>query len=206
MVNRLGDRLPQFTPKEIALVHGSSEVRPPALRSRAADASPQLTVRRRAPAQFYGMNTYTTNTVRAGGQDEPNGNALLGFDRPDGTTALGTQCASARRCAPACSAGSSTLTLTLPSIAPAEEPWLQDVPWGFRALLKYLADRYRKPIYVTENGFAVKGESKLSKEAALRQSAPVVLRAFAPARRLTPRPCSTLPQATRTASSSTRAT
>ena len=36
----------------------------------------------------------------------------------------------------------------------AEERWLQDVPWGFRALLNYLAARYQKPIYVTENGCA----------------------------------------------------
>lgn len=51
----------------------------------------------------------------------------------------------------------------------AEERWLQDVPWGFRALLNYLAARYQKPIYVTENGFAVKGESGMSKEKALRE-------------------------------------
>ena len=35
MKEMLGDRLPRFTPEELALVHGSSE--------------------------FYGMNTYTTN-------------------------------------------------------------------------------------------------------------------------------------------------
>lgn len=51
----------------------------------------------------------------------------------------------------------------------AEERWLQDVPWGFRALLKYLSDRYQKPIYVTENGFAVKGESAMPKAKAIRK-------------------------------------
>lgn len=51
----------------------------------------------------------------------------------------------------------------------AEERWLQDVPWGFRALLKYLGDRYQKPIYVTENGFAVKGESAMPKAKAIRK-------------------------------------
>ena len=33
----------------------------------------------------------------------------------------------------------------------AELGWLRDVPWGFRKLLKYLSQRYQKPIYVTEN-------------------------------------------------------
>ncbi|EMD36781.1 glycoside hydrolase family 1 protein [Gelatoporia subvermispora B] len=109
----LGARLPAFTPEELAVVKGSSD--------------------------FYGMNTYTTNLCKAGGEDEFQGRAEYTFTRPDGTQ-LGTQA----HCA-----------------------WLQDYPQGFRELLNYLYKRYRKPIYVTENGFAVKDENSMSIEQAL---------------------------------------
>ena len=84
MKEMLGDRLPTFTDEEIALVKGSSD--------------------------FYGMNTYTTNLTKAGGDDEFQGRAEYTFTRPDGTQ-LGTQA----HCA-----------------------WLQTYPDGFRALLNYL--------------------------------------------------------------------
>ncbi|CDZ98434.1 glycoside hydrolase family 1 protein [Phaffia rhodozyma] len=114
LVKRLGDRLPKFTEDEIKLVHGSSD--------------------------FYGCNTYTTNTIVAGGCDEFDGNAILSFQRPDGSgRELGVQ---------------------------SEADWLQDVPWGLRALLNYLYKRYKLPIFMTENGFAVKGEHKMEKEQA----------------------------------------
>ncbi|KAJ6541732.1 glycoside hydrolase family 1 protein [Mycena capillaripes] len=116
MQQMLGNRLPQFTPAELALVKGSSD--------------------------FYGMNTYTTNLCRAGGDDEFQGLVDYTFTRRDGTQ-LGTQA----HCA-----------------------WLQDYPEGFRALLNYLWKRYRLPIYVTENGFAVKNESAMSKEAAVKDT------------------------------------
>ena len=66
MKEMLGDRLPRFTPEELAVVTGSSE--------------------------FYGMNTYTTNLTREGGPtgDEFQGRAEYTFTRPDGTQ-LGTQ-------------------------------------------------------------------------------------------------------------------
>lgn len=77
----LGDRLPEFTLEEWAVVKGSSD--------------------------FYGMNTYTTNLcskwsnssalsisfisrTEAGGDDEFQGNVEYTFTRPDGTQ-LGTQ-------------------------------------------------------------------------------------------------------------------
>ncbi|GJE93439.1 glycoside hydrolase family 1 protein [Phanerochaete sordida] len=114
MKEMLGDRLPEFTPEELAVVKGSSD--------------------------FYGMNTYTTNLCKAGGEDEFQGNVEYTFTRPDGSQ-LGT----AAHC-----------------------PWLQDYAPGFRQLLNYLYKRYRKPIYVTENGFAVKDENAKPLEEALK--------------------------------------
>ncbi|KAF4613289.1 hypothetical protein D9613_010794 [Agrocybe pediades] len=112
----LGNRMPDFTPDEWAIVKGSSD--------------------------FYGMNTYTTNLCRAGGDDEFQGLVDYTFTRPDGTQ-LGNQA----HCA-----------------------WLQDYPDGFRALLNYLWKRYKLPIFVTENGFAVKGENDKPLEEALQDS------------------------------------
>ncbi|KAF7307460.1 Glycoside hydrolase family 1 protein [Mycena indigotica] len=112
----LGARLAPFTPEEWKLVHGSSD--------------------------FYGMNTYTTNLCRAGGDDEFQGLVDYTFTRPDGTQ-LGTQA----HCA-----------------------WLQDYPEGFRSLLNYLWKRYRKPIYVTENGFAVMNESSKPRDVAVNDT------------------------------------
>ncbi|KDQ32486.1 glycoside hydrolase family 1 protein [Pleurotus ostreatus PC15] len=103
----LGNRMPDFTPAEWKVVKGSSD--------------------------FYGMNTYTTNLARAGGDDEFQGLVDYTFTRPDGSQ-LGVQ---------------------------AECAWLQDYPDGFRSLLNYLWKRYKTPIFVTENGFAVKGENEM---------------------------------------------
>ncbi|OAX32161.1 glycoside hydrolase family 1 protein [Rhizopogon vinicolor AM-OR11-026] len=105
----LRDRLPVFTLEELAVVKGSSD--------------------------FYGMNTYTTNLCRAGGNDEFQGFVEYTFSRPDGSQ-LGTQA----HCA-----------------------WLQDYPEGFRY-------RYNLPIYVTENGFAVKDEHMKPIEEALQDN------------------------------------
>jgi beta-glucosidase len=116
MREMLGDRLPEFSEEEIKLVKGSSD--------------------------FYGMNTYTTNLCRAGGDDEFQGLVDYTFTRPDGTQ-LGKQA----HCA-----------------------WLQDYPEGFRSLLNYLWNRYHLPIYVTENGFAVKDEDSMPLEQALNDT------------------------------------
>ncbi|KDQ20029.1 glycoside hydrolase family 1 protein [Botryobasidium botryosum FD-172 SS1] len=112
----LGDRLPDFTPEEIELVKGSSD--------------------------FFGLNTYTTNLVKAGGTNEFDGNVIKTFVRPDGTS-LGTQ---------------------------AQSPWLQAYPDGFRQLLGYLYKRYGSPVHVTENGFSVKDEGKKSIEEAIHDT------------------------------------
>ncbi|RDB27621.1 Beta-glucosidase 1B [Hypsizygus marmoreus] len=119
LLSSLGDRLPKFTSEEIAIVHGSSD--------------------------FFGLNTYTSNLVQPGGNDEFNGKVTTGFVRPDGTQ-LGTQ---------------------------AHVPWLQSYAPGFRALLNYLWKTYKKPVYVTENGFAVKDENKLTATEAVKDTARV---------------------------------
>ncbi|KAG2739879.1 glycoside hydrolase family 1 protein [Suillus brevipes Sb2] len=116
MKQMLRGRLPEFTPEELNVVKGSSD--------------------------FYGMNTYTTNLCRDGGDDELQGLVEYTFIRPDGTQ-LGTQA----HCA-----------------------WLQDYPQGFRHLLNYIWKRYKLPIYVTENGFAVKDEHLKPIEDALQDN------------------------------------
>ncbi|TFL04985.1 glycoside hydrolase family 1 protein [Pterulicium gracile] len=93
-------------------------------------------------SDFYGMNTYTTKLCMDGGNDEFQGNVKTTFTRPDGTQ-LGNQ---------------------------AHCSWLQDYAPGFRALLNYLWKRYQSPIYVTENGFAVKDEHTKSVEDAIKDT------------------------------------
>ncbi|KAG8933354.1 Beta-glucosidase 1B [Tulasnella sp. 418] len=116
MYEVLGDRMPKWTPEEIALVHGSSD--------------------------FYGMNTYTTDLTKGGGDDEFQGNTIYTFTRPDGTD-LGCQ---------------------------AHCGWLQAYAPGFRLLLNYLYKKYKMPIYVTENGFAVKDEDSLPVDQAVHDT------------------------------------
>ncbi|TFK41686.1 beta-glucosidase 1A [Crucibulum laeve] len=109
----LGDRLPEFTPEEVAVIKGSSD--------------------------FFGLNTYTSNIVKAGGTNEFNGQVTTTFTRSDGIQ-LGTQ---------------------------AIVPWLQTYAPGFRSLLNYLRKTYNKPIYITENGFAAKGDVDQAPEQAV---------------------------------------
>ncbi|KAI0711358.1 beta-glucosidase 1A [Earliella scabrosa] len=106
----IGDRLPEFTAEELAVVKGSSD--------------------------FFGLNTYTTQLVKEGGDHEIQGNVKYTFTRPDGTQ-LGKQ---------------------------AHVSWLQAYAPGFRSLLNYLWKTYNMPIYVTENGFAAKDENVLPVE------------------------------------------
>ncbi|THG95264.1 hypothetical protein EW026_g6363 [Hermanssonia centrifuga] len=143
MKQMLGDRLPDFTPAELAVVKGSSD--------------------------FYGMNTYTTNLCKAGGEDEFQGHVEYTFTRPDGTQ-LGTQahCAWLQDCecgVDLCLAEEDILTATLLAGG-------IDAP-GFRDLLNYLYKQpsdldILSPFSVTENGFAVKDEDKKTVEEALQ--------------------------------------
>ncbi|KAI0371234.1 beta-glucosidase 1A [Pilatotrama ljubarskyi] len=112
----IGDRLPDFTDEEISIVKGSSD--------------------------FFGLNTYTTQLVREGGNNEIQGHVKYTFTRPDGTQ-LGKQ---------------------------SHVPWLQSYPPGFRSLLNYLWETYKLPIYVTENGFPVKDENKLPVDKAIHDT------------------------------------
>ncbi|KAI0263103.1 beta-glucosidase 1A [Gloeopeniophorella convolvens] len=104
--DRIGSRLPEFTPEEVEVLKSSS-------------------------SDFFGLNTYTSHLVRPGGTNDLNGGVQYTFTRPDGTQ-LGTQ---------------------------AHVAWLQAYAPGFRQLLKYVWERYGKPVYVTENGFAQKDEN-----------------------------------------------
>jgi beta-glucosidase len=112
MIKQLGSRLPAWTPEDLALVHGSND--------------------------FYGMNHYCANYIRAGtGEPDPTdvaGNLELLLEDKNGH-----------------------------SIGPiTQSPWLRPCAIGFRKLLKWLSDRYGYPkIYVTENGTSILGENDL---------------------------------------------
>lgn len=105
---QLGDRLPNFTPEEKRLVHGSSD--------------------------FYGMNSYTAYYARH--LDDPpdafdyRGNVEFLKENKSGT----------------------------PRGKETDTPWLAYAPWGWAKTIRWIWDRYQKPIYITENGTTVAGE------------------------------------------------
>lgn len=119
MRDQLGPRLPKFSVEERGLVQGSND--------------------------FYGMNHYTSDFVRARkgvpAEDDYNGNLeVLKINKSGDSIGPETQCA-----------------------------WLRPHPSGFRKLLKWISDRYdRPPIYVTENGTSIKGENDLPVEQILQ--------------------------------------
>lgn len=46
-----------------------------------------------------------------------------------------------------------------------QSPWLRPYAIGFRKLMKWISDRYGRPIiYVTENGTSLKGENDKSRD------------------------------------------
>ncbi|KAJ3056274.1 Beta-glucosidase 1B [Rhizophlyctis rosea] len=123
---------------------------PPSMRAQLGDRLPTFTKEESAllkgSSDFYGMNHYTTNYVWNRNEpptlDDQLGNVLKGFISKDGEE-LGP---------------------------PAESPWLRPCPWGFRKLLNWLWNRYQTPIYITENGCSVKGESDLGVEQAVHDT------------------------------------
>jgi len=106
----LGDRLPEYSPEEWAVVKDSSD--------------------------FFGLNTYSTSLVQEGGTDEFNGKVNTGFVKKDGTDLA----------------------------PPSHVNWLRTYPLGFRALLNWVWDNYKTPIYITENGYPAKGENTMAVE------------------------------------------
>ena len=121
MRKQLGDRLPEFTPSERALVQGSND--------------------------FYGMNTYCSNYIRHKTTPPERGDFAGNLDmlqENKNGVAVGPV---------------------------TQSPWLQPDPPGFRVLLKWISDRYNRPmIFVTENGTSIKGENDMSKEEILQDS------------------------------------
>ncbi|KAI0070535.1 beta-glucosidase 1A [Panus rudis PR-1116 ss-1] len=96
-------------------------------------------------SDFFGLNTYTTHIVKdttGSSTDVLSGFVATGHTRRDGSE-HGTQ---------------------------SDLPWLQTYGPGFRDLLNYLWKTYKKPIYVTENGFPVKGENDLPVDQAIHDN------------------------------------
>jgi len=119
MRKQLGDRLPEFTDDERALVRGSNDI--------------------------YGMNHYCANYIKH------------------------------KRTSPELEDFTGNLEVLLEDknghlIGPeTQSPWLRPYPNGFRKLIKWISDRYGKPImYVTENGTSLKGENGIPVEQILQ--------------------------------------
>lgn len=95
-------------------------------------------------ADFFGLNQYTTNYVtststKLAQQDKVNVQILPFFFQSTcakNGTLIGEQ---------------------------GESEWLFNVPFGFKALLKYIDEKYNRPdIIITENGWSVKGEENMT--------------------------------------------
>ncbi|KIJ07835.1 glycoside hydrolase family 1 protein, partial [Paxillus involutus ATCC 200175] len=136
MKQMLRDRLPEFTPEEWLVVKGSSD--------------------------FYGMNTYTTNLC-----------SELLFDVIEKYSQAMNQRVSLPKELAAATSSRDSWTIHSPDlmvhnwarkpIVPGSKITLTVLaspdPRGFRDLLNYAWKRYKLPVYVTENGFAVKDEN-----------------------------------------------
>ncbi|KAK3071002.1 hypothetical protein LTR53_009450 [Teratosphaeriaceae sp. CCFEE 6253] len=122
---------------------------PATMRKQLGDRLPAFTEAERELVQgsndFYGMNTYCANYIKH--KDSPpelddfSGNIELLLENKEGTPV-----------------GPVTQSL-----------WLQPNPAGFRKLIKWISDRYDRPmIYVTENGTSLKGENDMTKDEILQ--------------------------------------
>jgi beta-glucosidase len=124
MIERVGDRLPQFTPEEAALIKGSYD--------------------------FFGLNHYTSTYVRKPDFPAPKAGKGASWGEDSWTSQTATSI-------------DGQLIGEL-----ADSGWLHVVPWGFRKMLNWVAERYGNPgIYVTENGCDVPNESNLPLQQAL---------------------------------------
>jgi len=151
MREQLGDRLPEFTPQESALLKGSSD--------------------------FYGMNTYTSDYIqdKTTPPDEEDylGNIIATKVGPDGNQ-MGPHAESfwlQDGMSPLCLDFRAMLLCYAALVKGANRS--DTVPWGFRKILNWAWNRYCLPIYVTENGFSIVNENKFTLEEALHDTARV---------------------------------
>jgi len=113
---------------------------------------PQFTAMQKAQLNgswdYFGLNHYTTGYS----QNNPNPNPLGGWDSDQHVTVLQYR--------------NGTI------IGPrADSSWLYVVPWGIRSMLHWVANRYgNPPIYITENGVDVPGESNMTLDQALNDT------------------------------------
>jgi beta-glucosidase len=105
--------------------------------------TPEESAMLRGSTDFVGLNHYTTNYIGHWGYtgfDSDRGNVLMQFARTHYNAEgvhIGTQ---------------------------GNADWIYSVPWGFTKTLKYIRDNYDNPeIYVTEIGFSVKDEQKMTR-------------------------------------------
>ncbi|KAK5121243.1 hypothetical protein LTR85_005409 [Meristemomyces frigidus] len=122
---------------------------PASMRKQLGERLPRFTNNERALVQgsndFYGMNHYCANYIKhKPTESEPEdylGNLEYLLKDKDGH-AIGPE---------------------------TQSPWLRPYPQGFRKLMKWISDRYGRPIiYVTENGTSLKGENDMPMEQILQ--------------------------------------
>ena len=118
MIDRVGDRLPQFTANQSALLNNSID--------------------------FICLNHYTSRYI--------SNNSTTRDLSPDESTYYTD------------SDSNSLVERHGKLIGPhGESEWLYSVPWGITKLLRYIDSEFNHPIiYITENGYDVRGESDMS--------------------------------------------
>lgn len=131
MSRMLGPRAPILTPEEQKLVHNSSD--------------------------FFGLNSYTTNLIKApSGSTEPTTDTVP-TDKPTADRLPDFASMETFACVPDTKVGPDGKLIGLRS----EAPWLVGCPWGFRKLLRYINEKYIRDsdliIMITEQGFPVCG-------------------------------------------------